>query len=204
MVTKTNEDRLLAIEEGRKIYSGSSCRKCGHTQRYVNGHSCINCLKQATTLRNPEISKRYNSSEEAKQRKVLRAREWRARQKTGKLAPGQTYVDFNASDFKTKEQLKYINERLIRPTSRHQYDLKRKYGMTLDEYNQKYDDQNGTCKICGDANVRLVVDHCHESGIIRDLLCHGCNVALGFARDRVDILSNMVEYLSRHKGTVNG
>lgn len=59
--------------------------------------------------------------------------------------------------------------------------LKRKYGITLEEYNQLLHDQDGKCKLCGREqrqNRALLVDHSHSTGEVRGLLCEACNYAV--------------------------
>jgi hypothetical protein len=51
-----------------------------------------------------------------------------------------------------------------------------------------------TCAVCGGTD-RLVIDHCHESGKLRGVLCNNCNLALGLVRDSIGTLLKMVEYL---------
>ena len=78
-------------------------------------------------------------------------------------------------------------------------DLKRLYGITLDEHTQMYEEQNGRCAICGNEGngkwKRLCVDHCHSTGKVRKLLCHHCNTALGLVGDNISTLQTMIEYL---------
>ncbi len=60
--------------------------------------------------------------------------------------------------------------------------LKRKYGITINDYEQMLKQQNGVCKICkglDPSGRRLAVDHCHTTGVVRGLLCPSCNTALG-------------------------
>lgn len=77
--------------------------------------------------------------------------------------------------------------------------LRRNYGMTLEEYNERRSAQNGRCAICGDKpSERLNVDHNHATGAIRDLLCRACNHALGNAREDPARLKAMIAYLERH------
>ena len=82
--------------------------------------------------------------------------------------------------------------------------LKRRFGITNDDYNQMYNDQNKKCLICGESESanshRLAVDHCHESGKIRGLLCKACNVALGNFKDSIDNLKQAILYLEKSKG----
>lgn len=73
-----------------------------------------------------------------------------------------------------------------------------KYGITAEDFKRMYKEQNGKCKICCEepATKRgLHVDHCHETGKVRGLLCHGCNVALGSFKDNINLLEKAIEYL---------
>jgi len=74
----------------------------------------------------------------------------------------------------------------------------RRYGLTEETYNDMYDEQNGSCKICKSVN-RLVVDHNHETGFIRGLLCHRCNVGLGHFKDDILIMKLAIEYLQKEE-----
>ena len=81
--------------------------------------------------------------------------------------------------------------------------LRRNYGMDVNRYKEMLKEQNGVCKVCHKEGfvmaehhkMKLVVDHCHETGTIRGLLCHNCNRALGLFQDSVENLSNAVNYL---------
>lgn len=76
--------------------------------------------------------------------------------------------------------------------------FKNKYGITISDYDKMFSDQGGVCKICsgpGLKNKRLSVDHDHKTGQVRGLLCHGCNVMLGLAKDGPFRLHAAVDYL---------
>lgn len=92
--------------------------------------------------------------------------------------------------------------------------LKRKYGITQSEYHNLFDAQEGKCKICERELTRnqetpilgtprdpngVCIDHCHETGVIRGLLCFHCNTSLGHAFDNVNTLRNMITYLEKFK-----
>ena len=87
-------------------------------------------------------------------------------------------------------------------------DLKKKYGLSLDEYNNLHKQQEGLCQICKQpetqacyrtgATYNLAVDHCHITGKIRQLLCSRCNRTLGMVNDDKDLLLAMIEYLENH------
>ena len=58
--------------------------------------------------------------------------------------------------------------------------------------------QNGKCAICGERKDKtLVVDHNHKTGEVRGLLCGHCNHVLGFAKDNINILNKMIDYLTK-------
>jgi hypothetical protein len=72
------------------------------------------------------------------------------------------------------------------------------YGITLAEYNVIFSSQSGLCKICNgeqQSGRRLSVDHDHETGRIRGLLCIKCNSFIGMAQENPDILHRAIEYL---------
>ena len=75
-------------------------------------------------------------------------------------------------------------------------DLKAIYGITLEDYNAMYERQGGRCAICG-AGGKLVVDHDHKTGKVRELLCHLCNAMIGCAREDRAILTAAIAYLTR-------
>ncbi len=85
--------------------------------------------------------------------------------------------------------------------SRERY-LKSKFNMTLGQYDEIFKKQNGVCTICGGINAdgrRLYVDHNHETGKVRGLLCSKCNTLIGFADDGIIILQSAINYLKSYK-----
>lgn len=79
--------------------------------------------------------------------------------------------------------------------------LFRLYGVTKEQYNEILERQNGKCAICLSESsnqinmTRLVLDHCHDTGKPRGLLCNRCNTGLGMFRDRVETVLKAVDYL---------
>lgn len=57
-------------------------------------------------------------------------------------------------------------------------------------------EQRGGCKICCKDYSILSVDHNHTTGKVRGLLCHSCNVMLGFSKDNTEILQTAIYYLA--------
>jgi len=82
---------------------------------------------------------------------------------------------------------------------RHNEYLKEKrYGMSQDQFNKMLVDQNNMCKICNNKfkdKKDTHIDHCHNSNIVRGLLCNNCNMALGQFNDNTDIMDKAIKYL---------
>jgi hypothetical protein len=117
---------------------------------------------------NNKKHRKYRTTPEQKEKAAKRAREWR---------------------LNNPERVLELNRR------KH---LMRKYGITLERYDEMLEEQSNGCKICGGTcktGYALAVDHCHKSKKISGLLCQLCNTSLGSARDDVSILKNMIKYI---------
>jgi hypothetical protein len=83
--------------------------------------------------------------------------------------------------------------------------LKSKYGITSDDYNKLFNEQEGKCKTCGrhqnEFKIKLCVDHNHETGNIRGLLCTDCNIALGKIKENIKTLKNLIKLIEDDKNS---
>lgn len=84
--------------------------------------------------------------------------------------------------------------------------LKRRYGLTPEQFESLLNSQDLSCAICGTTKNgggahRMCVDHDHETGNVRGLLCHRCNRALGLFGDSETLLQSAIDYLN---GVKNG
>lgn len=87
------------------------------------------------------------------------------------------------------------------PEAQREQAMKRKYGITIKDYEAMVKAQNNECAICfapgeQERNGKLVIDHCHASGKVRGLLCNKCNLLLGHANDTIERLERAILYLS--------
>lgn len=108
----------------------------------------------------------------------------------------------------TKESwAEYMREyRKRKPHIMKSVDLKKRFGISLEEYQEMLEKQNNCCAICGrpersvdhrTKRVRsLAVDHCHDTNKIRGLLCSDCNTAIGLLQDDPNVLKAAIKYLS--------
>lgn len=86
------------------------------------------------------------------------------------------------------------------PKDNYGYRLRSKFGMSKSEYNELLTAQGGVCAICKKKawnSKRPCVDHDHDTGKVRGLLCHRCNLAIGQIDDNPQIARLMADYLSR-------
>ncbi len=97
-----------------------------------------------------------------------------------------------------KKRLSENREKFL--DQRKNWHLKRAYGITLEDYKARLSSQNGVCLIClkdeKQTFRQLAVDHDHITGMVRGLLCHDCNRAIGFLKDDVEYLKRAIRYLS--------
>ena len=106
----------------------------------------------------------------------------------GKFCCNDCYKEFRKKNKKDKKEA----DRL--------YQKKSKYGLSQEEYKNMFIAQDNKCAICGRSfsDRKAYVDHCHETGKVRGLLCTQCNTLLGMARDSVEILGNAINYLKNN------
>lgn len=80
--------------------------------------------------------------------------------------------------------------------------LQREYGITLGDYNNKFMEQQGCCAICNkhqsEFKKPLFVDHDHDTGKVRGLLCNKCNWAIGLLDDSIKRLESAINYLEKY------
>lgn len=143
--------------------------------------------------------------------------------KDGKTTATREYPDqpWSASNFYWKSPVTTLSYREDRATYMREYqrarrsdnpnynrkfDLKRHYGVTPEWYDARLSEQNGVCAICKKPEttvisgrlIQLSVDHCHDSGKVRGLLCRPCNQAIGSLKHDTKLLLSAIVYLETH------
>lgn len=108
----------------------------------------------------------------------------------------------------TEQALQWFHDNKERnKENKHRWSLAKNYGLTPEDYLAMLESQGGACAICGEAETkehgrtgtkfRLAVDHCHETGRIRGLLCQVCNRVIGLFQDDTDRHQKAINYLLR-------
>ena len=73
-----------------------------------------------------------------------------------------------------------------------------RHGITKNDYEEMYKEQNGECFTCGVNYDVLYIDHNHTTGLVRKLLCRDCNSALGLLKENKKTINNLIKYLENY------
>jgi hypothetical protein len=147
----------------------------------------------------PPYNKKYY--EDNRERMILRAREYR-KNNPEKVAASQKEYDAAHRQERAALSRKWskAHPEKVKVWNR-QRALKNKYGITTDEYDAFYKSQDGKCAICGcikpEPEKCFAVDHNHNTGNIRGLLCSNCNTGIGMLQDNSDLLRIAADYLEK-------
>lgn len=126
---------------------------------------------------------------------------------------GATCKLCNQSKYCPDKQKKYIKKYTRRQAN---WRLNKRYGITIEEYESLLENQNFQCGVCKISledyknaknikserlttrTVKFSVDHCHDSGRVRGLLCHKCNMGLGYFNDNPELTQAATNYLIKN------
>ena len=153
-------------------FIGKPCRKCGNTERYASANKpCVKCVKENSKRRHENGKTR---ADKQKNREKVNAYN---RERYHALSP--------------EEKRMRLRRQLLAT-----------YGMTPEDYDNKLSSQNGVCALCKKkcpTGKPLAVDHNHDTGEVRGLLCTNCNTGIGLFYERIDLFEAAVLYLDQYK-----
>jgi hypothetical protein len=140
-----------------------------------------------------EREKKYRKNHEKEIRK--KQIEWRLKNKSyAKEKSKKWYEENKEYAIKRNNKWKENNKDKFK-LSQKKNRLKKRYGMTLEEYDKILLSQKNKCAICHEILVKPDLDHDHKTKKHRGILCHNCNVMIGLAKDSTLILNNAIHYL---------
>ena len=125
---------------------------------------------------------------------AIRRREWYAANREREIQRVREWQLANPE--RVRENMARFVAAGKRQLSNRKSHLKRKYGLTLQEFDELLASQGGGCAICGNPNADNV-DHDHVTGRVRGILCWNCNVGVGQFEDDIERLIAATSYLDR-------
>lgn len=177
-------------------FTGKECKN-GHTSlRYASSSNCVECIEKKRGVQFDKNKHRF-SDENINLSIDAMANGFTSYISTSACPKGH-FERFTSSNNcvacsqksmeKRKDYLKWLR-------------IKKLYGITEEDFLQMLQDQSELCEICKkkltDKNTHI--DHCHQSGMVRALLCSKCNQGIGLFDEEASNLLKAVEYLRKYK-----
>jgi len=194
--------------DGLKCYCKQCDKEYNHNNYLLNRDKILQ-RNQKWFDNNPErrieTNKQWRANNPEKARKIARksVAKWRSTPE-GKQKNIQWKKDWIAKN--SEQHKKYLKEyyqdnKELCDKLRRKSEIKRLYGLDIDDYEIMVGQQNNKCYICGQSPKKnaLAVDHDHQTGKIRKLLCSGCNHHVGIIEKGEDYLISLVRYLAEHE-----
>ena len=181
-----------------KLRKCSTCKQDKPLNQFRKDSSRSDGLHKTCNECNAEIQRAWYQRNKTKAAKKAKAKY--AANKEVINAKRRDKYKKNAVKYKAARKKYYLNNKdKIRETAWRKAGIK---DMTVEKYNQMYDQQNGCCAICGTHRKELKrnfsVDHNHDTGEVRGLLCGTCNRALGYFKDSLQMLTIATNYLKKY------
>lgn len=156
----------------------------------------IRCMRK----RNKDKQKIYNKTFYDKNREILKQKNIKNVEKS--KSRYKTDPEFRRKRCLYLKEYRMKNIDYLKSKEKENH-LKHKFKISLDEYNDMLNLQNFKCKICEvilDFNRKkfVCVDHCHETNIVRGILCRNCNLMLGFSLEDISTLEKGIEYIKKY------
>lgn len=188
------------------------CRKCGEEKSpeafEPKRWQCRSCISKQTMARdkaNPERKRardrksREKNRDRTREKNASRQRKYYARHFGGSLE----WRNANRERFRATRRA-WAKDARARGLKFWRREHLKKYGLTPETFDAMLVSQGGGCKVCAGlpgGKGTFHVDHDHATGLVRGLLCHCCNLALGLVKDDATRLRRLAAYLENHSLT---
>jgi hypothetical protein len=157
-----------------------TCSRCREAKTAENFHSAPNC-RDGLQSRCKGCQNAVNA-------------DWARRNPEKKSAAHTDWVERNRAHVNAAQRGRYKKD----PERFKDYERRQNYGLEPGQYAAMLAAQGHRCAICGTAEPGkrgFHVDHCHQTRIVRGILCHHCNLLIGHAKESEVILGSAIEYL---------
>lgn len=168
---------------------------------------CYKCQKEKD-LQHFSIRKRNKDGRQeiCKECNRIICKKYYNKDKTKRLKASKEDYKINPIKYKQKNLKSYhkLKHTMKYKVTKRRNTLK-KYQLTMEEYDEIFQRQNGKCAICyksetimRNGKIKLLcIDHDHNTNRVRGLLCHRCNVSIGAFEDNITLLQNAINYLQQ-------
>ena len=168
------------LEESKYYYTGCPCKNGHLSKRFTSNGTCYQCVLDRNAIYQENNPEKVKASKSKWYRKV-KSEEYEKEDRS--------FISVTAYISRTKLRL-----------------LKHRYNISEDEVKSLLKSNNYLCHICNEPEtsktkdgrtIQLSVDHCHETGKVRGMLCYKCNTALGLLKDSKELFLSAIQYLER-------
>jgi hypothetical protein len=125
-------------------------------------------------------------------------RNWRLKNPERSKANAERTYQKNKDRVLTRSKVRYQENK---EELKKQFKIRRieQYGISVKQFEEMFAKQDGKCAICADSFTGTpCIDHNHNTGVVRQLLCRSCNTCLGSIKENIKILNSMIDYINRH------
>lgn len=152
--------------------------------------------KEKEKIKRKEIRARRANPENREKERIYNRR-YQQENKDAKTAYMREWRKANADLVRAYERAYYNENRSNTKEKRRDTELKKSYGISLNEFNELFKLQDNKCanRKCSGVCTRWGLDHDHKTGKVRGILCSNCNTSLGLVKDSVDVLEGLIGYL---------
>ncbi|WP_433731003.1 endonuclease VII domain-containing protein [Actinoplanes sp. CA-051413] len=195
------QTKFCSRECNESFHSAEKSRKIAAAK---TGRTCVQCdgpIPVAASARTKTCSRACGVTHQNQRRQLAKRAAWEATKppcnKCGSEIPAHRPRGSKFCSVLCKRRATSDRYRERNPLYQRLY----RYGLTAEQYEALVDAQGDRCAICrtGDPGGKggWHVDHCHETGVVRGLLCHHCNIAIGYFKDDPLLIRLGIEYLGR-------
>lgn len=185
-----------AHERKKRASRNHAARIYTTASKSIPERSCVRCAETFQPYRDDSLYCTRLCQRRARQQRLVDEKPAQCCHSCGTLVagsqPGLRVCDACRKDRRPSREAQLERERQRRF---------RTYGITEAEYDAMLASQGGCCAICRTDTPTVkgwAIDHCHESGMVRGILCARCNSAIGLLGEDPQAIARAAEYVSRH------
>jgi len=188
----TTQNAAIAI--GSRFYiNGNSCKRGHKSERYTNGGCCVAC---SILAKKSSVTHRQRSIENQKLMQIAVSNNKTTYIPDTPCKYGHSLRFTTSNNCVICDEIGRDKYRITQRYCR----IKREYGLTKIEYLAMVEKQKSCCFLCNSYHqdhFKLHVDHCHETGKVRGLLCNKCNQGIGLFNHSPELIRKAAVYCEK-------